>query len=178
MAMWLCHCQKLLDHWYKMRQANSVIVPYLMWAYHHTTAHLLCLAIISPTLFSPANCKISSSRVKTSLETLFDCFSGCTSTCYETNYRTRRGRIDKILKLRVSGYQPIPSLLVEVKPTSLHVLSKVVKHLLCIPATSVPTDRVFGTAWDVVTAQRAYLLHENVDMLGCVCVCFLFFKEC
>ena len=43
-------------------------------------------------------------------------------------------------------------------------LSKVAKHLH-IPATSVPSDRVFSTAGDVVTAQRASLLPENVDML-------------
>ena len=44
-------------------------------------------------------------------------------------------------------------------------LSTVVKRLLCIPATSVPSDRVFSTAGDVVTAQRDSLRPENVDML-------------
>ena len=37
-------------------------------------------------------------------------------------------------------------------------LSKVVKRLLCIPATSVPSGRVFSTAGDS-------LRPENVDML-------------
>ena len=39
------------------------------------------------------------------------------------------------------------------------------KHLLRIPFTSVPSERVFSTARDVVTAQRAYVLPKYVDML-------------
>lgn len=45
------------------------------------------------------------------------------------------------------------------------LLSKYAKQLLGIPATSVASERVFSTAGDVVTAQRACLSGEQVDML-------------
>ncbi|XP_065149407.1 E3 SUMO-protein ligase ZBED1-like [Paramisgurnus dabryanus] len=45
------------------------------------------------------------------------------------------------------------------------LLSPLVKAYFSIPATSVPSERVFSTAGDIVTAQRSQLLPENVDML-------------
>ena len=44
-------------------------------------------------------------------------------------------------------------------------LSLLAKKYLCIPATSVPSERVFSTAGDIVTAQRSQLKPEHVDML-------------
>lgn len=44
-------------------------------------------------------------------------------------------------------------------------LSTMAKKYLCIPATSVPAERVFSTAGDVVTAQRSQLKSEHVDRL-------------
>ncbi|XP_077384385.1 E3 SUMO-protein ligase ZBED1-like [Festucalex cinctus] len=44
-------------------------------------------------------------------------------------------------------------------------LSKLSKHYLAVQATSVASERVFSTAGDIVTAQRAALSPENVDIL-------------
>ena len=45
------------------------------------------------------------------------------------------------------------------------LLSNLVKSRLCIPATSVPSERIFSTAGDIVTAQRATLSSDMVDKL-------------
>ncbi|XP_041834229.1 E3 SUMO-protein ligase ZBED1-like [Melanotaenia boesemani] len=45
------------------------------------------------------------------------------------------------------------------------LLSPLAKAYLTTPATSVPSERVFSTAGDIVTLQRSQLLPENVDIL-------------
>ncbi|XDV44703.1 hypothetical protein PO909_012944 [Leuciscus waleckii] len=44
-------------------------------------------------------------------------------------------------------------------------LSKVAKCFLCIPGTSVSSERVFSSAGDIVNAQRSVLKPEHVDQL-------------
>ena len=47
----------------------------------------------------------------------------------------------------------------------LPLLSSLAKRYLCIPATSVASERVFRTAGDIVSAQRSVLRHDHVDQL-------------
>ncbi|KAL3890386.1 hypothetical protein ACJMK2_002669 [Sinanodonta woodiana] len=44
-------------------------------------------------------------------------------------------------------------------------LAKLAKSLLCILSTSVPLERVFSTAGDIVNAQRSALKPNHVDAL-------------
>ena len=49
--------------------------------------------------------------------------------------------------------------------SELSLFAKLAKKYLCIPATSVPSERAFSTAGHVVNAKRACLLPENVNIL-------------
>lgn len=45
------------------------------------------------------------------------------------------------------------------------MIAPVAKKLLCIPSTSVPSERVFSSAGDIVSSQRACLKAKSVDHL-------------
>lgn len=45
------------------------------------------------------------------------------------------------------------------------LLSSLARNTLCIPGTSVASERVFSTAGDIVTAQRSALTPEHIDQL-------------
>uniref|UniRef100_A0A1A8M216 HAT C-terminal dimerisation domain-containing protein n=1 Tax=Nothobranchius pienaari TaxID=704102 RepID=A0A1A8M216_9TELE len=44
-------------------------------------------------------------------------------------------------------------------------LAKLANSLLCIPATSTPSERLFSAAGNIVSKKRASLSPEHVDML-------------
>ena len=44
-------------------------------------------------------------------------------------------------------------------------LSKLARAVLCIPATSSPSERVFSTAGKTISEERANMLPENADDL-------------
>jgi len=44
-------------------------------------------------------------------------------------------------------------------------IAKLAQRNLAVQGTSVPSERVFSTAGDIVTASRSRLLAENVDKL-------------
>ena len=44
-------------------------------------------------------------------------------------------------------------------------IAKVAKKILCIPATSVPSERIFSAAGIIVNKLRASLSNDNVDAL-------------
>ena len=45
------------------------------------------------------------------------------------------------------------------------ILSELVKKYMCIPATSVPSERAFSKAGHIVNDKRACLLPDSVNML-------------
>ncbi|KAJ4938117.1 hypothetical protein JOQ06_002743 [Pogonophryne albipinna] len=50
-------------------------------------------------------------------------------------------------------------------PYEYPLLSHLAKRYLCIPGTSVSSERVFSTAGDIVTIQRSALLPDHVDQI-------------
>jgi len=48
------------------------------------------------------------------------------------------------------------------------VLASFVKTLLCVPATSVPCERLFSSSGYIVNRTRAALLPKNVTSLVCL----------
>lgn len=80
---------------------------------------------------------------------------------------------NQMVKEEVERYRQVPTLPVESNPLAWwkdnesqfpHV-AKLAKCYLGVPAKSVPSERVFSTAGNIVTAQRASLSPENVDMM-------------
>ncbi|CAL4234715.1 unnamed protein product, partial [Meganyctiphanes norvegica] len=77
------------------------------------------------------------------------------------------------IHIELEGYLREPSVDVQSDPmqwwnsrTTIYPnLSLTAKQYLCIPATSVPSERVFSTAGNIVNKKRTSLSPENVDML-------------
>ena len=79
----------------------------------------------------------------------------------------------QLVKEEVSSYMTVDCIELESnplawwrtnEPTYPHI-AKLAKRYLAVPATSVPSERVFSTAGDIVTASRSALCADNVDKL-------------
>ena len=53
----------------------------------------------------------------------------------------------------------------KVNESRFPTLAKMARCYLCVPATSIPSERVFSTAGLVINDRRSSLSPENVDML-------------
>lgn len=73
----------------------------------------------------------------------------------------------------VTIYRKVPSIHLSQNPLTwwqahaeeFPLLAGLAKRYLCIPGTSVPSERVFSTAGDIVNAQRSCLTSQHVDQL-------------
>ncbi len=82
--------------------------------------------------------------------------------------------LSEVVDEEVQHYRAVQSLSVDSNPlvwwkdnqNQFPHLAKLAKSYLGIPATSIPSERVFSTAGDIATAQRASLSPDNVDMMG------------
>ncbi|XP_039503629.1 E3 SUMO-protein ligase ZBED1-like [Pimephales promelas] len=101
---------------------------------------------------------------KTALEDLL----GSSYTTVVETVQSSRGIEMEILSYRNGIPIPLNSSPLEwwkVNAYAYPILAPLAKAYLCIPATSVPSERVFSTAGDIVSAQRSLITPEHVDML-------------
>ena len=77
------------------------------------------------------------------------------------------------MKEEVKVYMSLPSIPAKDDPlvwwrghaSELPHLAKLAKKLLCIPATSVPSERIFSASGYIVSPLRSQLKPEKVNML-------------
>ncbi|XP_049416194.1 E3 SUMO-protein ligase ZBED1-like [Epinephelus fuscoguttatus] len=76
-------------------------------------------------------------------------------------------------KKELQVYRSFPAVLSSVDPLlwwrqkrdQMPMLASLAKKYLCVQASSTPSERVFSTAGDTVSVERARLLPEKIDML-------------
>ena len=64
-----------------------------------------------------------------------------------------------------AAYSEEPSMLVERECLSYPILSHLARKYLAISATSVPSERAFSSAGNIVSVKRSCLQPESVNML-------------
>lgn len=91
---------------------------------------------------------------------------------YVTKYEPAKAPIEQA-EIQLTAYKQEPTVNLTQNPlawwksnqNSYPLLARLAKSLLCIPATSVPSERVFSTAGDIVTQQRSNIKSKHVDIL-------------
>jgi hypothetical protein len=86
---------------------------------------------------------------------------------------TKKSNTAEKARLEIKNYQALPSIPLNSSPhtwwkekaASFPMMAKFARFALCIPATSVASERVFSTAGDVISAKRANLTSSNADQL-------------
>ena len=76
-------------------------------------------------------------------------------------------------KKELQTYRSFPAILTSVDPLlwwwqksdQIPMLASLAKKYLCVQASSTRSERVFSTAGDTISMQRAWLLPDIVDML-------------
>ena len=103
---------------------------------------------------------------KSAMEDLLDDF-------FPAETQTRTTNVAQTIQREIDMYKTQPTTPLSSDPlvwwsdnaAKFPYIAAVARLHLGIPATSVPSDRVFSTAGDVVTAQRSRLSGEHVDQL-------------
>ena len=116
--------------------------------------------------------KVEVIPLKKSKSSVLDELLGDVYVTHITQAEPRKTPMEKA-QSEISNYkdeQPIilndnPLLWWKSHETKYPLLARLAKYLLCVPATSVPSERVFSTAGDILTGQRANLKSKHVDAL-------------
>ncbi|KAK3091045.1 hypothetical protein FSP39_016751 [Pinctada imbricata] len=87
------------------------------------------------------------------------------STNEPTLMQLAEAEVNKYRTIQPIKYDENPLIWWRDHSESLPLLSFYARTVLCIPATSVPSERVFSTAGDIVSSQRAALKSDHVDKL-------------
>jgi hypothetical protein len=82
-----------------------------------------------------------------------------------TNHEVAVREVARYNALPVVGIETNPLDWWKVQSSALKYLSQLARKYLCIVATSVPSECMFSTAGDIVSARRSRLLPENTHML-------------
>lgn len=102
------------------------------------------------------------------------CLADLLGSTYSAGPKVRHRTTQAQAEEEMSRYKEAPPLsLAEGSPLSwwkehqneYPLMSRLAKVYLCIPGTSVSSERVFSTAGDIVTAQRSVLSSKHVDQL-------------
>ena len=115
------------------------------------------------------NLEVPPASKKTKVHVLDDLFGDS----FSTEDRSARKTSKELANDEIRKYRDIASLSLGGKvlewwkahQAEFPLLADLAKTYLCIPGTSVPSERVFSTAGDIVRSERSLLTSEHVDQL-------------